>query len=61
MSDLEGGHQDIVSSIQCLEYDLEFEKKESLDNARDMINKALSNIKEPMRVSAQRKIREIFQ
>ena len=51
MSDLEGGHQDIVSRIQCLEYDLELEEKETLDKAREMINKAFYNIKEPIRVS----------
>eukprot|EP00092_Neocalanus_flemingeri_P027614 GFUD01029963.1.p1 GENE.GFUD01029963.1~~GFUD01029963.1.p1 ORF type:complete len:554 (-),score=119.52 GFUD01029963.1:50-1711(-) len=50
VSDLEGGHQDIVSSIQCLEYDLDFENKETSDNARQMINKAFWNIKEPIRV-----------
>ena len=53
MSDLEGGHQDIVSSIQCLEYDLELEEKETLDKARDLINKAFYNIKEPIRVSIE--------
>ena len=51
MSDLEGGHQDIVSSIQCLEYDLGLEEKETLDNARELINKSFYNIKEPIRVS----------
>ena len=50
MSDIEKGHQDIVSSIQCLEYDLDFEKEESLENAREMINKAFMNIKDPIRV-----------
>ena len=51
MSDLEGGHQDIVSSIQYLEYDLELEEKATLDKVRELIHKAFYNIKEPMRVS----------
>ena len=51
MSDIEGGHQDIVKSIQCLEYDLDFNKQETLENGRELINKAFSNIKEPIRVS----------
>ena len=51
MSDLEGGHQDIVSSIQCLEYDLDFDKQGTLENGRELINKAFSNIKEPIRVN----------
>ena len=51
MSDIEGGHQDIVKSIQCLEYDLDFDNQETLENGRELINKAFSNIKEPIRVS----------
>ena len=51
VSDLEGGHQDIVSSIQCLEYDLDFDKQGTLENGRELINKAFSNIKEPIRVN----------
>ena len=50
MSDLEGGHQDIVSSIQCLEYDLDFENNSSLESAREMILRAFCNIIEPIRV-----------
>ena len=50
MSDLERGHQDIVSSIQCLEYDLDFENNSSLESAREMILRAFCNINEPIRV-----------
>ena len=50
VSDLEGGHQDIVNSIQCLEYDLDFDDMETVDNARELIHKAFFNIKEPIRV-----------
>ena len=51
MSDLEGGHQDIVNSIQCLEYDLDFDDVETVDRARELIHTAFLNIKEPIRVT----------
>ena len=52
MSDLEGGHQDIVNSIQCrLEYDLDFEDVETVVKARELIHTAFLNIAEPIRVT----------
>ena len=51
VSDLEGGHQDIVSSIQCLGYELDFEKIATLEEAKESLNRAFANIKEPLRVS----------
>ena len=51
VSDLEGGHQDIVNSIQCLEYELDFDDVETVDKARELIHTAFFNIKEPIRVT----------
>ena len=52
MSDLEGGHQDIVNSIQRLEYDLDFEDVETVVKARELlIHTAFLNIAAPIRVT----------
>ena len=51
IADIEGGHQDIVKSVQCLEYELDFENKRTIVEARGRLNMALLNIKHPVRVS----------
>ena len=50
ISELVGGHQNIVNSVQCLEYELEFHKEETLLLARRLLNRAFCNIKQPIRV-----------
>ena len=51
IADIEGGHQDIVKSVQCLEYELDFDNKRTIVEARGRLNMALCNIKHPVRVS----------
>ena len=50
IADIEGGHQDIVKSVQCLEYELDFDNIMTITEARSRLNLALCNIKTPVRV-----------
>ena len=50
IADIEGGHQDIVKSVQCLEYELDFDNIKTITEARSQLNLALCNIKSPVRV-----------
>ena len=51
----ECGHQNIVSSIQCLQYDLDFKDSLSLESARAVVHKAFVKIKSPVQVKCKKK------
>ena len=51
ISDIEGGHQDIVESVQCLQYDLDSGDSQSVKSARSMLHRAFLNISNPVQVN----------
>ena len=50
ISELEGGHQGLVSPAQCLQYDL---NTESSASAKSKLHQAFADIKSPVQVRSQ--------
>ena len=50
VSEISGGHQAILKSVQCLEYDLEDGSEILVTKARNMLNRAFCRIKSPIKV-----------